>query len=87
VSGSCARVLVGVRCDVGDEFLGGEGEEAGEGERGGVAVGAAGVGEGRGWEAGECEIVGCYCVGDLVGSGQYGLLSRFEALSRLTIGA
>jgi hypothetical protein len=62
----CARVLVGVGCDVSDEFLGGEGEKPGQGERGAVAVGAAGVGEGGGWEAGEREVVGCYCIGDLL---------------------
>ena len=47
--------MVCVGGDVGDEFLGGEREEAGEGE-GGV---------GGGGEAGEEEVVGCYCVGDL----------------------
>jgi len=46
--------LVGVGCNVGDEFLGCESEEALEGEGRGVR-----------WEAGEEEVVGCYCVGDL----------------------
>jgi len=50
--------LVGVGCYVCDEFLGCEGEEAGEGEGGG------------GWgEAGEEEVVMRYCVGDLWAGG------------------
>lgn len=54
--GAHAGVLIGVCGDVGDEFLGSEGEEAGEGEGGG-----------GGGKAGEEEVVGCYCVGDLRG--------------------
>lgn len=46
--------MVSVCGDVGDEFLGGEGEEAGEGCRGG-----------GGGEAGEEEVVGGYCIRDL----------------------
>jgi hypothetical protein len=47
--------LVCVGGDVGDEFLGGECEEALEGEGGG-----------GGGEAGEEEVVRCYGVGDLL---------------------
>lgn len=56
--GAHAAVLVGVGCYVCDEFLGGEGEEAGEGEGGG-----------GGGEAGEEEVVVGYCVWDLGGWG------------------
>ena len=63
--------MVRVGGDVGDEFLGREREEAGEVEGGGGGVG--GVGWVRGWEAGESEVVGCYCVGDL---GLGGVVSR-----------
>jgi len=52
-----AAVLVRVGGDVGDELLRREGEEARE-VRGGL---------GRGWEAGEGEVVVCYGVGDLGG--------------------
>lgn len=54
--GAHAGVLIGVCGDVGDEFLGGEGEKAGEGK-----------GSGGRREASEEEVVGCYCVGDLRG--------------------
>ena len=63
---ACLRVLVCVGRDVGDEFLGREREETGEGQ--GCAVGgcAGGVRRGGGGEAGEGEVVGCYCVWDLL---------------------
>lgn len=51
--------MVGVCGNVGDEFLGGEGEETGEVWW--CLVGAVA----GGWEAGEGEVVGCYGVGDL----------------------
>jgi hypothetical protein len=66
VSRPCARVLVCVGGDVGDEFLGCEREEASKGEGCGVRCGARGVGWGGGREAREGKVVGCYCVGDLV---------------------
>lgn len=51
--------MVRVGGDVGDEFLGCEGEEAGEMGRGLVGTVA------RRWKAGEGEVVSCYGVGDL----------------------
>lgn len=61
----CARVLVCVGGDVGDEFLRREREEAGEREWSGVGSCAGGVGGGGRREAGEGEVVCCYGVGDL----------------------